>query len=194
MTLPAQRETILNLIKESVVAGARQKKACRIIGISAKTFQRWSQSNNTRDGRIQANHAPRNKLTVLERQRILSLVNTPDFANLPPGQIVPRLADKGQYIACESTIYRVLKAEKQLQHHLKSKPNRKVIKLKSLIATAPNQVYTWDITYLPTRVKGSFYYLYLVLDIYSRKIVGWQVHSEEKKRTRCRPNDRHLFA
>ncbi|PKH04525.1 IS3 family transposase, partial [Psychromonas sp. MB-3u-54] len=84
-----------------------------------------------------------------------------------------------QYLASESTFYRVLKEANQLKHRERSKPARKVIKPKALKATGPNQVYTWDITYLPTQVKGVFFYLYLVLDVYSRKIVGWQVHNEE---------------
>lgn len=68
---------------------------------------------------------------------------------------------------------------KQLKHRDKSKPNRKINKPRALTAKAPNQIYTWDITYLPIQVKGIFLYLYLVLDIYSRKIVGWQIHHEE---------------
>jgi len=89
------------------------------------------------------------------------------------------LADKGVYLASESTFYRVLNENKQLKHRGKNKPARKLIKPQALTATAPNQIYTWDITYLPSQVRGLFFYLYLVLDIYSRKIVGWQVHSEE---------------
>lgn len=179
LTTVSERQTILTLVKEASDAGARQKLASDIIGVSAKTLQRWSQSSNKADGRIGALHTRQNKLTALERQRILKVVNEPDFAHLPVSQIVPILADKGIYLASESTIYRILKEEKLLKHRLKSKPARTVIKPKSLTATAPNQVYTWDITYLPTRVKGSFFYLYLVLDIFSRKIVGWQVHSDE---------------
>jgi len=87
---------------------------------------------------------------------------------------VPLLADEG-----ESTFYRVLKSEKQLQHRLQSKPVRPVNKPRALKATAPNQLYSWDITYLPTRVLGLFFYLYIVIDIYSRKVVGWQVYEME---------------
>ena len=179
LTTGSDRQTILSLVKEASAAGARQKMACEVIGMSAKTLQRWSQSSNDKDGRIEASHSPQNKLTVLERKRILKRVNEPNFAHLPVSQIVPRLADEGIYIGSESTIYRILREEKQLQHRLKSKPARTVIKPKSLTAIAPNQVYTWDITYLPTRVRGSFFYLYLVLDIFSRKIVGWQIHCDE---------------
>lgn len=177
--MKGERQEIVTLITQARNSGARQDKACEIIGISAKTIQRWAQPNNHQDGRVEAKHEPKNKLTTLERQRIIKVSNEPLFANLPPCQIVPKLADKGQYIGSESTFYRVLKEEHQLTHRDKSKPARKVIKPKALTAVGPNQIYTWDITYLPTQIRGVFFYLYLVLDIYSRKIVGWQVHSEE---------------
>ena len=73
----------------------------------------------------------------------------------------------------------MLKANDQLRHRQKAKPVKQVKKPKAWVATAPNQLYSWDITYLPTRVKGIFLYLYLVMDIYSRKIVGWQVYESE---------------
>ena len=179
LTNAGDRQVILSLIKEAADSGARQSEACDVIGISTKTIQRWSSSDDNKDRRIEVKNSPPNKLSEFERARILRVVNEPEFAGLPPTQIVPRLADRGEYLASESTIYRILKEEKQLQHRLKSKPPRKIIKPKALSATAPNQVYTWDITYLPTRIKGSFFYLYLVIDIFSRKIVGWQVHSDE---------------
>ena len=110
---------------------------------------------------------------------MLKVANGAEYADLPPSQIVPRMADKGEYIASESTFYRILNENDQLKHRGKSKPARTVIKPNALTASAPNQIYSWDITYLPSRVKGIFFYLYLVLDIFSRKIVGWQIHNEE---------------
>jgi transposase InsO family protein len=177
--MSSEREEIITLLTNACNSGARQEKACNIIGISAKTLQRWQHDVDKQDGRIAPKHSPKHKLTALERQRIIKTANEVEYANLPPCQIVPKLADTGVYIASESSFYRVLNTHNQLKHREKSKPARKVIKPKSLTATAPNQVYTWDITYLPTQVKGLFFYLYLVLDIYSRKIVGWQIHHEE---------------
>ena len=174
-----ERKDILGLLSEAQISGARQAKACEIIGINAKTIQRWCHENNTHDKRLDASHVPRHKLSDLERQRIINTVNEVKYAHLPPSQIVPILADKGLYIGSESSFYRVLKAHKQLMHRQRSKPNRKVKKTKALIAPGPNQVFTWDITYLPTAIKGLFFYLYLVMDVYSRKIVGWQVHDNE---------------
>ena len=104
--------------------------------------------------------------------------NRPEFASLPPTQIVPRLADCGKYIASESSFYRVLKAENQLHHRGRAHaPSRK--KPTTHVATGPNQVYSWDITYCPTAVRGLYYYLYMIVDIYSRKIVGYEVHDRE---------------
>lgn len=174
-----EREEIIRLINIARDAGARQSAACEIIGISAKTLQRWSQPENISDDRLDTRREPANKMTALERQRVIKVANDPEYAELPPAQIVPKLADEGCFIASEATVYRILKAEKQLAHRLKSKPVKKVEKPKPLTATGPNQIYTWDITYLPTVVRGVFLYLYLVLDIYSRKIVGWQIHEEE---------------
>ena len=177
--MSGERDEIIDLINEAHVSGARQFEACKIIGITGRTLQRWKQSDNAADGRIDADHAPANKLTQMERQRIIQTANKSEYANLPPSKIVPKLADEGVYIASESTFYRVLKQANQLQHRQKAKPDRQVKKPRALMATQPNQIYTWDITYLPTRVKGIFLYLYLVMDIYSRKIVGWQVHRQE---------------
>lgn len=105
--------------------------------------------------------------------------NEPTFASLPPSQIVPRLADRGVYIASESTFYRVLREADQLHHRGRSK-RRQIVKAPTThVASQPNQVWSWDITYLPTRVRGQFYYLYLAEDIFSRKGVAWEVHESE---------------
>jgi len=177
--MTAQRQEIIAIVSEAQAAGARQSKACEIIGISAKTLQRWAHIDNEQDNRLNTQREPANKLTPLERKRIIKIANEPDYADLPPHKIVPSLADKGLYIASESTFYRILKEENQVKHRQKSVPTRQVKKPRALTATAPNQIYTWDITYLPMLVKGLFLYLYLVMDIYSRKIVGWQVYEKE---------------
>ncbi len=177
--MSADRQAIITGVNEARQAGARQSAACEIIGISAKTLQRWEQPDNAQDGRLDALHEPSTKFTHSEREQIINVANEPDYAALSPSKIVPKLADEGLYIASESSFYRVLKAAKQLSHRLKAKPARTVIKPKALTASGPNQIYSWDITYLPTQVRGIFLYLYLVMDIYSRKVVGWQVYEEE---------------
>ncbi len=106
-------------------------------------------------------------------QGILTLVNQLEFADQPPSQIVPALADQGVYLGSESTCYRVIKAANQVTHRGKARaPTHRRPDL--LMATAPHQVWSWDITYLATTVKGLF------LDVFSRKIVGWEVFASER--------------
>jgi hypothetical protein len=102
----------------------------------------------------------------------------PEYSALTPYQIVPTLLDIGQYIASESTFYRVMKEYNQLKHRGKETVAQRK-KPRSLKATTANEIYSWDITYLLSPIKGQYYYLYMVMDIYSRKIVGWQVHDCE---------------
>ena len=179
MTSLAERGQIIVLVSEALIAGARQDRACATIGLSRRTLQRWQSDpaqGDQRPGRLQA---PKNKLCPLERQRLLTVANSAEFGHLPPSQIVPRLADRGQYLASESTFYRLLRAENQDAHRGAERPAQKRYKPRALCATAPGQLFSWDITYLPTLVKGVYFYLYLFMDIFSRKIVGWQVYEIE---------------
>jgi transposase InsO family protein len=166
---------------EAGAAGARQSAACAVLGLSARTLQRWRADGEVKaDGRKPAaqGREPANKLSAAERREILQVANQPRFAQLPPSQIVPALADAGRYIASESSFYRVLRAADQLAHRGKPKaPARR--RPTPLQAIGPNQLWSWDITYLATTVKGLFFYLYLIMDIYSRKIVGWEVYANE---------------
>ncbi len=130
------------------------------------------------DQRKYRKQKPANKLSREERSIVLEVCNLPEYGSLPPSQIVPSLADEGIYIASESSFYRILKEEGQLKHRGKAKP-RKVVRPEPYVATGPNQVWTWDITYLPTTVMGYFYYLYMIMDIFSRKIVGWEVYEKQ---------------
>lgn len=168
-------------ITEAVQAGARKKPACEMVQITIRTLQRWFCDESIAcDKRPTAKRtAPTSQLTQTERQQIIDVCNEKEFASLPPSQIVPVLADRGVYLASESTFYRVLKAAGQLHHRGKDKPRKGVSKPISHTATAPNIVWSWDISYLATRVKGMHYYLYMMEDIYSRKIVGWEVHDCE---------------
>lgn len=173
----AQRQVILELIEESVRAGARQEKACEILGLSSRTLQRWRTQEGGKDRRRGPRHCS-NKLTAEERERVLKVVRSPEFCDMTPHQIVPRLADRKDYIASEATIYRILREENELAHRSRAKPARSKAPT-ARVATGPCQVWSWDITYLRSPVNGMFYYLYMILDIWSRKIVAWQVHEKE---------------
>lgn len=168
---------ILGLLDEAVAAGARQAKACEIVGVDARTLQRWREQGIGEDRRAGPRTAPGNKLSAAEEQRILEVVNAPEHRDLSPKQIVPRLADEGQYLASESTIYRLLRRADQQHHRGRSQAPRP--RPHELVATGPNQVWSWDITYLPSPVRGLFFYLYLVMDVWSRKIVGMCVQASE---------------
>lgn len=150
--------------------------------ISERTLKRWQAA----DGQVTADRRPEaeritqpHKLTQAEELAILNVCNQPQYRSLPPSQIVPSLADKGIYLASESSFYRVLKKHQQQHHRGRTKPRRKVSVPTSFTATGPNQVWTWDISYCPSAVRGRHWYLYLIMDIYSRKIVAWEVHEAE---------------
>lgn len=172
------RPQALTLINEACNSGARKKKACELLGISLRTVERWEHTNNASDKRKGAKKNVANKLTKEEQENILSLANSEEYRDLPPCKIVPMLADKKIYIASESSFYRVLRAANQLTHRQSSK-EAKHKKPKSCVAYGPNQVWSWDISYLPTKTRGLYYYLYFMLDIFSRKIVGWSIHETE---------------
>lgn len=179
MTSLAQRQTLLSMIDEAVAAGARVARACQIVGLSLRTVQRWKRQPGRGDQRPQRLQQPPNRFSDMERQRILSVINSEEYGQLPPSQIVPRLADQGQYLASESTMYRLLRAAGQLTHRGRQQPRQPQPKPRAAAARAPNELYSWDITYLPAATKGRFYYLYLFLDLFSRKVVGWQVYDTE---------------
>jgi putative transposase len=180
----AQRQTLLPMIEQACAAGARLYAACRQIGLSVRTVQRWQKpqarcSGDRRTAQQRRHVRPANKLSEAEEQAILALLNSAEFNDLPPSQIVPRFADKGRYVASEATLYRLLRKAGQMAHRRIEKPAQKRSKPRALVATQPDQIYCWDITYLPTTVLGAFFYLYLFEDLFSRKIVGWQIFDSE---------------
>ena len=181
MTSLAERQELVDFIDEAVSAGARKARACKEVGISLRTLQRWTDGGEVKaDRRPQATRPePANKLSPEERERILAVANEPDFASLPPSQIVPKLADRGQFIASESSFYRVLHEAGQINHRGRAQAPKKTKAPTTHEANGPNQVWSWDISWMPSRVRGLYWYLYLILDIYSRKIVGWEVHESE---------------
>jgi len=153
--------------------------ACCELGISLRTLQRWKDAETLQDQRqVVKRPTPKNKLSKAERKAIIAIANSELFKSLPPSQIVPTLADKGIYIASESTFYRVLKEHNQQHHRGRSAaPSKKP--LATHCATGPNQVWMWDITWIPGPIRGQYYYLYLILDLFSRKIVAWDIWEEE---------------
>ena len=161
-------------------AGARLQTACIEAGISVRTFERWVDADQVRcDGRPGASRPePANKLSEAERCAVMAVCMEPRFADMPPTQIVPVLADEGVYKASESTFYRILHAH-DAQHHRGRAQRRTRREPASHVARASNEVWCWDVTYLPSTVRGMFFYLFAVIDLYSRKLVAWEVHASE---------------
>jgi len=150
-----------------------------VLGLSLRTLQRWKQQKDLADKRKGASKFVPNKITAAEQETIIAVVNQPEFSSLPPSQIIPILADKGKYLCSERSMYRILDSFNMNVRRGKARtPQIRVCP--RLTATQPNQVYSWDITFLPTLVKGEFFYLYLFLDIYSRFIVGWTIQDRQE--------------
>jgi transposase InsO family protein len=171
------KKEALGLICEACKTGARKRMAAWLIGLPVRTIQRW-EKHGLSDNRKGSRAVPANKISKTEREEIVAVLKSPEFGDSNPNQIVPKLADQGVYIGSESTMYRILRDLDLNKHRHSSQPVTRV-RPEPYVATGPNQVWTWDITYLPAKVKGSFYYLYMVMDVYSRKAVAYQVYECE---------------
>ena len=176
--MSADRKDVMELVAEAVESGARQRPACEVVGLDVRTYQRWALRDTGVDGRMGPKTEPANKLTALERARIVRVATSAEFRDLSPKQIVPLLADRDEYVGSESSFYRVLRAEDAMKHRSPAK-RPAASAPREHVSTGPGQVWRWDITYLRSAVRGSFHYLYLIEDVWSRKIVGWAVHDEE---------------
>ena len=176
------RQALARDIHTAHTAGARLKPACETAGIDLRTLQRWQATDGIKGGdrRPRAvRPVPSHALSEAERAQVLAVANEPRFASVPPARIVPKLADEGIYLASESTFSRVLKAHGQTAHRGRAKAPKASRPPTTHIATEPRQVWCWDMTYLPAQVMGRWFHLYLILDLYSRKIVGWEVHDSD---------------
>jgi len=176
------RQTLAQDIDTAHAAGARLQPACAIAGIDVRTLQRWKGRDGLTkgDGRPQAvRPTPSHALSPEERATLLAVANEPRFADVPPARIVPILADEGVFVGSESSMARVLRAHGQNARRGRAKAPKAKRPPTTHIATAPGQVWCWDMTYLPANVMGRWFYLYLILDLYSRKIVGFEVHDSD---------------
>jgi len=177
LTNPEERGRVLELVAGAVRGGCRKARACEALGLSLRTVQRW-EGEGLDDRRRGTRAMPANRLSAQERAVVLSVLNAPAYRDKSPNQVVPLLADQGHYVASESTMYRILRDEEQLTHRERSAPARRYEPMPR-VASGPNRIWSWDISYLRGPVRGMFYYLYLIVDLYSRKIVAWSVHEEE---------------
>jgi transposase InsO family protein len=172
------RELAVTLIEEAVTAGARLFRACEVLEISTRTFARWK-GGSLRDGRKGAPKTVPRKLTEVEKNELVDVACSDEYRDQTPYEIVVDLLEKSRYIASVSTFYRVLRERGLVHHRGESKAPRKSARPPELVATGPNQVWSWDITYMKTGVSGIFLYAYVIIDIWSRKIVGWEIHERD---------------
>lgn len=149
--------------------------ACEALGVSRATLYR---RRRPLSGHQQPRPSPARALNEMERQEVLEVLTSPRFVDRSPGEVVATLLDEGRYLCSERTMYRLLattqsvrERRRQRQHPAYTKPE--------LMAKAPNEIWSWDITKLLGPKKWTYFYLYVLLDIYSRYVVGWMVANRE---------------
>lgn len=174
----ADRSLAVALILEANRAGARLFKCCEVLGISTRTFFRWKDGQLADKRKGAAKHVPK-ALSEAERKLVVSTACEERFVDMTPAEIVVTLLEEGTYLASESTFYRCLRAENKVKHRRDCKPPTSSARPPERVATGPNQVWCWDITWMKSPVNGRWYYAYAVIDIWSRLLVGWEVHEQE---------------
>src|SRR3954462_3461923 len=182
MTRLEDRQILMRDIAQARADGARLAPACALAGLDPRTLQRWKTGDglSVSDRRPDADRpVPSHALSEAEQARIIAVANEPRFSETPPARFVPALADEGIYIASESSFHRVLRARGQMHRRGRAQPPRKSGPPRTHIATRPGEVWCWDVTFLPAQVQGRGFYLYLILDLYSRKVVGFEVRDTD---------------
>jgi len=172
------RGSCIELVKQAQASGAGRAASCQVLDVSLRTLERWEKQPDQGDRRRGPDTVCSHALSAAEKQAIVAACNSSVYRDLSPWQIVARLADQGSYLGSQSSFYRVLQQTDQLSHRQQSKPPVHH-QPKDLTARNPNEVWSWDITYLNSPIRGAYYYLYLVVDIFSRMIVGWTVEEEQ---------------
>ena len=145
--------------------------ACQALAVARATYYRWQHPTEKEQGPVPPRRVPR-ALPPAERQQVLALLTDDRFADLPPAEVYATLLDEGKYVCSIRTMYRVLtehaevkERRRQLQHPRYAAPE--------LLATGPNQLWSWDITKLKGPVQWAYFSLYVILDVFSRYVVGW---------------------
>lgn len=156
------------------------KQACEALNVSRATLYRHMIKNNAADETPAKRLASPLSLSESEKQSVLSVLHSKRFCNMAPHQVYAALLDEGRYLCSIRTMYRILIAEhgdvKERRRHVKRTGYAKP----ELLATEPNQVWSWDITKLKGPAKWNYFHLYVILDIFSRYVVGWMIAHREK--------------
>jgi putative transposase len=161
-------------IVEQEANGLGVQAACAAVGLSRATFYRHVRPQH---GPKKPRRHPRG-LTSAEEARVLDTLNEARFADLAPAEVFATLLDEGVYLCSERTMYRLLAKNAQVRERRNQLRHPKY-PVPELLATKPNELWTWDITKLLGPAKWTYFYLYVVMDVYSRKVVGWMVAHRE---------------
>ena len=179
MTSEIEKESILSFIVEAKYLGVAEKTTCGFFGIAVRTIQNW-RSKGLRDKRKGSSHpTSRHALTQEEWDALFKIATSKRFQDHTPEQMIATLAQEGVYIASTSSMYRVLRRRKALSHRSESRKPRATTMSTPITVTEPNLVWSWDITWLRTPVRGIFLYAYTVIDLFDRSIVGWCIETYE---------------
>ena len=149
--------------------------ACEALGLARATFYR---RRRPKTGQRQPRPAPARALSEAERSEVFEVLCSPRFADRAPAEVYATLLDEGVYLCSERTMYRILADNKAVRERRaqRSHPNHPK---PEVVARAPNKVWSWDITRLLGPEKWQYFYLYVILDIYSRYVTGWMVAERE---------------
>ena len=186
MITEEERAEILDYVAEAMRSGVSERGVCRLMGTPPKTLQNWRREG-LKDRRKGSARYVAHRLSAEEEQRFYEAANTTEFRDRTPEQIVATLAGRGIYLGSTSTLYRILRKRGALQHRQESKKPAATTR-QHVEVTGPNQVWSWDITWLRTTVHGLFFYAYTIIDLYDRSIVGWSIETNESDE-----HARHLF-
>mgnify|MGYP001274360818 CR=1 FL=1 len=163
---------------EEMILQVRVEPLCKALGVSRATLYRRHQESDKPADEPKKRPTPARALCTEERAEVLEVLHNERFIDRAPAAIHATLLDEKKYLCSERTMYRILAAEKEVRERRNQARHPKYTK-PELLATAPNQVWSWDITKLKGPVKWSYFYLYVMLDIFSRYIVGWMVAPHE---------------
>ncbi len=170
-------------VAESLKAHMPLTRACDVVGVPRASVYRMRQTSD-RVAEPRQPHRPRRALSQAERDRVRAVLNSPEHVDQPPRAVYAALLGEGKYLCSWRTMYRILAEHGEVRERRAVRPARTFVR-PELMATAPRQVWSWDITKLKGAAKGQFYFLYVILDIYSRYVVGWLVAEREGEDLAC---------
>jgi len=157
-----------------------KKAACEALQVPRATFYRLQRAQCRPANNRTQRPVPPLALSSGERQTVIDVLHSEEFCDDAPHEVYAKLLDDGKYLCSIRTMFRVLEAEHGCVKERRSHVQRPKYVKPELLATEPNQVWSWDITKLKGPVKWTYFYLYVIMDIFSRYVVGWMIAHREQ--------------